>query len=288
MFVKVVNSKGFSAAAQELNISPTAVSKQIKNLEDILNVQLIERTTTKFKITEIGEVFYSHCIRILNDMDNLQDIAKSFSSKPSGRLKIFSSVVFGETFILPHLRDFVLRYPDVVIEFDLTDRIPDVQAESIDLCIGLIGHWDQALIQKKLFKTTPSLFASPSYIERYGEPKTRDELFDHHFIGHSNRPDPLTINFEEGDPLIVRASLFVNNIKALLQCAIDGLGIAYLHDYMAEAAVKEVKLIPILDHEKIPSATYYAFYSSTYHIKPATRVFLDHILMKLKNQKVEP
>lgn len=287
MFVKAVDSKGFSAAAQQLNISSTAVSKQIKILEDILNVQLIKRTTTKFRVTEIGELFYAYCVPILNDIDNLKDIAQSFSKVPSGKLKVFTSTAFGENFILPYLKEFILNYPKVSLELDLSDRIPDVRAEGIDLCFGLIGHWDQALIQKKLLETAPCLLAAPSYLQQYGEPRIRDELLDHHFICHSNRPDSLWIMFEKGSPLLIKASMFVNNDNALLQCAMDGLGIVYLYDYIARALVEEGELKPILSHEPITAAHYYAFYSPTHHIKPASRALLDYIFTKLKEFNVE-
>lgn len=281
IFVTVFECKGFSAAARQLNLSPTAISKQIRNLEDALNVQLIERTTTKFEITDVGNLFYSHCMGILREMDDLKGIVQSYRTDPIGDLRIFSSIAFGEIFILPHLKEFSSKFPKVLLNLDFGDRIPDVQKEKIDLCFGLAGQWDSELVQKKLLKTSPCLLAAPSYLETNGEPTSRQDLMNHQFICHSNRPDSLMIPFKRGDSVFIKPHMFVNNYHALLACAINGLGLIYLYDYIAKPLIAAGQLKQIMPHEDMVELTYYAFYSPTNYMKPASREMLDFIVSKI-------
>ncbi|WP_198027352.1 LysR family transcriptional regulator [Candidatus Paracaedibacter symbiosus] len=281
IFVSVVECQGFSAAARLLNLSPMAVSKQIRSLENILNVQLIERTSTRFQITEIGLLLYKHAIHILKDINNLKDIVLSFHNEPKGELRIFSSIAFGEKYIIPNLKEFLQIYPKILLNLDLSDRVPDVQREGIDVCFGLVSHWDVELIQKKLLEGTPCILAAPSYIEKYGEPYERKDLSKYKFICHSNRPEPLSINFSNGDVIDIKPSIFINNHKAFLSCAIEGLGLIYTYDFLAKDLINKGQLKRILSGEETPKVSYYSFYSPTHHIKPASRLMLDFILNKI-------
>lgn len=277
IFVKVVGSRGFSAAARQLQLSATAISKQIKELERILGAELIQRTTTRFEVTEIGLLFYQQCLPLLQGAENLKNFMTIWNNEPGGELRILSSMAFGEIFIIPHLKRFRELYPNVLLTLELADRIPDLNAERLDLCLGLAGHWDANLIQKKLLTAEPVLLAVPNYLERYREPLSRDNLEQHYFICHSNRPEPLKLQFKEGPSCTVRPSLSVNSHTGLLSCAVDGLGIAYHYDFIAQPLLESGQLKRILSHEAMPEVNFYAFYPPTDHLKPAARVMLDFV-----------
>ncbi|WP_010298611.1 LysR family transcriptional regulator [Candidatus Odyssella thessalonicensis] len=278
IFVKAVESRGFSAAARQLHLSATAISKQIKELERTLGVELIQRTTTRFEVTQIGRLFYQQCLPLLQGAENLKNFMTIWNKEPGGELKILSSIAFGEIFIIPHLKQFRELYPNILLTLELADRIPDLTAERLDLCLGLAGHWDANLIQKKLLTAAPVLLAAPSYLERYGEPLSRDNLDQHYFICHSNRPEPLKLQFKEGPSCTVRPSLSVNSHTGFLSCAVDGLGIAYHYDFIAQPLIENGQLTRILRHEPMPEVSYYAFYPPTDHLKPAARVMLDFVV----------
>ena len=277
LLISVIEHQGFSAAARHLHISPTAISKQIKTLEGALGIQLIQRSSTKFAVTEGGYLFYANAKRILNEIDTLRATMHDFRNEPSGDLKLFFSIAFGEHFIVPHLKRFTNTYPKIVLKLELNDRIPDVQAENIDLCLGLGGHWDGDLIQKQLFRATPCLLASPAYVHAYGEPKNITDLTNHKFICHSNRSTPLTIVFNAANTIEVNAALFVNTYHSLLSCALDGLGIACLYDFIAKPFLETGRLRQLLLKESMPSMNYYGFFAPTHQLKPSARVMLEFI-----------
>jgi LysR family transcriptional activator of dmlA len=283
LLISVIEHQGFSAAARHLHISPTAISKQIKILEGALGIQLIQRSSTKFSVTEGGYLFYAKAKRILNEVDTLTATMQDFRSEPSGDLKLFSSIAFGEQFIVPHLKQFTSTYPSIILKLELSDRIPDIQAERIDLCLGLGGHWDGDLIQKQLFKAAPCLLASPAYVQTHGEPKNIADLSNHKFICHSNRPTPLTIVFNAANPIEVNAALFVNTYHSLLSCALDGLGITCLYDFIAKPFLEAGRLKQLLLKERMPSINYYGFFVPTYQLKPSARAMLNFIQQKIQH-----
>jgi DNA-binding transcriptional LysR family regulator len=280
IFVTVVEQKGFSAASRLLGISPTAVSKQVQSLENHLSVQLIIRTSTTFEVTDVGMLFYGNCKKLIKDFSNLEDLTQSFQQEPSGSLRVFSSSAFAETFIVPHMSEFTAIHPKIHLTLDIADRIPDVQREDIDLCFGLIGHWDQDLIQKKFISTRTGIYASPVYLEKYGEPKSRKDLENHRFICHANRPDSQTITFSKGPSIHIEPSIAVNDHTALLTFAKDGLGPIVLFEFMAQALVEAGQLQPILTNEEMPVENYYVYYPPTHHMKPAAKAFLDFVFSK--------
>jgi DNA-binding transcriptional LysR family regulator len=281
MFVTVVEKQGFSSAARHLNLSPTAVSKQIKALEDGLGIQLIYRTSTKFEITDVGEMFYTHCKRLLKDMDNLEDMVQSFQNEPRGNLSVFSTTAFADIYIIPYLKEFTSLYPKVLITLDVADRIPDVQKEGIDLCFGLIRHWDNDLIQKKLFTSRPNIYAAPSYLKVHDEPKSIKELQDHKFICHGNRPDNLMITLKGGASILVTPSLVINAHEAFISAALQGLGLIVLFDFTARDHVEKGQLVQLLTGEEMESENYYVHYLATQHPKPAAKALLDFIISKI-------
>lgn len=281
MFVTVVEKQGFSSAARHLNFSPTAVSKQIKALEDGLGIQLIYRTSTKFEITDVGEMFYTHCKRLLKDMDNLEDMVQSFQNEPRGNLSVFSTTAFADTYITPYLKEFISLYPKVLITLDVADRIPDVQKEGIDLCFGLIRHWDNDLIQKKLFTSRPNIYAAPSYLKVHDEPKSIKELHDHKFICHGNRPDNLMITLKGGASILVTPSLVINAHEAFISAALQGLGLIVLFDFTARDNVEKGQLVQLLTGEEMESENYNVHYLATQHPKPAAKAFLNFVISKI-------
>jgi len=281
MFVTVVESRGFSAAARQSNVSATAVSKQIKALEDMLGTQLIYRTSTKFQITDVGEMFYTHCKRLLKDMDNLEDMVHSFQSEPSGNLFVFSTTAFADVYITPHLKEFSTLYPRVLMTLDVADRIADVQKEGLDLCFGLIRHWDGDLIQKKLFTSCPNIYAAPSYLKSHDEPKSIKELLDHKFICHGNRPDNLMVTFRDGLSIQVTPSLVVNAHESFMSAALQGLGLIVLFDFTAKNHVEKGQLVQLLVGEEMASENYHLHYPATQHPKPAAKALMDFVLSKI-------
>lgn len=282
IFATVFEKKGFSAASRELNISPTAVSKQIRQLEEDLGIQLFYRTSTQFEVSEQGADFYSKSKSILDDMDTLKDSVLSSKGIPTGSIKVFATQAYASRFIVSFMEEFCRLYPQVRLNLDIADRIPDVQQEGIDLCFGLLRHWDQDLIQKKLFSTQYGVYAARSYLEESGWPETPQDLRQHKFILHGRIPDASEIEFIDGDKIEVTPYVSVSDHHALIKLVEDGVGLATLLDYMVDSLKDTNELVRVLPDYEMPRMNFFTYYSTDRYKKPAAQVFLKFIEEKTR------
>ena len=280
VFAVAIERGGMSAASRELGVSPTAVSKQIRGLEELLGTQLIKRSSTRFEVTEAGNLLYENCQRILRDIAGLRETVRSFKISPSGKIRVFSTQSFSETFIVPFLKEFNDLYPEVLVNLDIADRLPDLQKEGIDLCLGVTTHWDPDLIKKKLLRVTECLLAAPSYLKKFGAPKNRDDLLKHRFVCHGGRLNPYAITIQ-GEVLQIKPSIIINDQAAMMRCALAGMGLVYTVSEVAQSYIESGKLKQLLPHVLSDTHNYYGFYLPTRHLKPATRAFMDFVVSKL-------
>src|SRR5699024_10176489 len=183
VFVRAVEAGGFSAAARALDMTPSAVSKQIRRIEDRLGIRLFHRTARNVQPTEAGQAYYERCARILRDIEEAEDEASSLTTQPRGTLRIAITVSFGRVEILPRINQFMRRYPDIKIAVELTDRHVDLVDEGIDVAI----QWreqisDPNVIARKLCVNNRIICAAPQYLVRSGTPQTPEQLLEHNCL----------------------------------------------------------------------------------------------------------
>src|SRR5436190_15110034 len=206
VFSRVVETGGFSAAARKLNMSTTMVSNHVQALEDRLGVRLLQRTTRKVSLTEVGKAYYDRCIQILADIEQADDIAGALQSTPRGTLRIYTATHI-VPFIAPVVASFLARYPDVKVDLSMGERAVDIIDEGYDVAVRLTPPPDSSLIVRSLATWRHVLCCSPAYIEKYGRPATLSELADRNCARHANYPyDEWRFIDRKGTPASVRVS----------------------------------------------------------------------------------
>lgn len=280
-FKLVAEKQNFSKTARALNISTAAVGKQIKNLESEIGSQLFYRTTRRVMLTEVGKAFFQHCQSILAEIDKTQGFLAAQKNEVQGKLKIISSVAFGETHIVPHLKALLSRYPHLIMDLELSDRIPNIEMEEIDLLIGLMSGLPAHYTARRLKEVSYRLYASPGYLKKFGEPKTPNDLSSHAFITHSKRPNPSTLVFNNKETVCLQPKIFTNSTFTMLRCCLDGLGIAMFHSDNVETALKEKHLIEILRSFRQPTQSLYLYYKTVQYLQPKLRCFIDFLIEKI-------
>lgn len=280
VFARVVDSHGFSAAARQLGISKSAVSKQVARLEDLLGARLLQRTTRKLALTEVGRVFHEHCTRMLAEAEEAERAVSSLSAEPRGLLRLNAPMSFGVLHIAPHLPEFLARHPDVRIDMTLNDRYVDLVDEGYDLAVRIARMADSALVARRLAPMRHVVCAAPSYLARRGTPKVPAELAQHDCLGYSYMAtgDDWVFGGPDG-PVSVRVSgsLRANNGEALRSAALAGVGIVRAPTFLAGPDLKAGRLKPILCDFVPQDSAIYAVYPHRRHLTPKVRAFIDFL-----------
>ena len=282
-FARVVEHRSFAGAARQLGITPAAVAKQIGLLEQSVGFQLLSRSTRGLSLTKEGTVFYTQFLRILEEMKEAEMLTFALKGKPKGRLKVASSVDFGEHYIMPFLKEFMTTYPDLSLEIKFSDSIPDFDKEKIDLLVGITSGVPDFLIQKKMMETEYVLCASQQYLDSYGVPTHPENLKNHKIINHSNRkPSSHVLWFDHGLDIAIEPYLLMNTTRSLLLAAKSGLGIVYLHHYVVEESLANGSLVPLLRNYTKTKFPIHYFYKPTRYPLPSVIAFTEFLNYRIK------
>lgn len=247
-FVRTVETGSFSAVARELDTTQPTISKQIAALEEYLDVQLLIRSTRTVGLTDEGARFYEHCQRVL------EAVAEAESSvgqrqKPSGVLRISSPVAFGQLQIVPRLKVFLDRYPDIKIDLLMTDYFVDLVEEGVDLAIRIGNVQDTSLITQRIGTTRRITVGHQSYFDRAGEPQTPEDLIHHNCIVYTRLATGNEWHFESSNGPIkvtVNGNIQANNSVAIREAVFAGLGIAVAPIWLFGDATQQGNLRAVL------------------------------------------
>ena len=182
VFVRVVDSAGFSAAARQIGLTTSAVSRHVTRLEAHLGGRLLQRTTRSVRLTELGEQVYAGCTRMLSAAREVQAMAGSYGARPNGLVRVTAPVVFGQVWLAPRLPGFLARYPEVTVQLSLVDRNVDLVEDGVDLAIRIARELSPGLAARRLCPMRYVLVASPAYLQRHGRPEHPLALAEHHCI----------------------------------------------------------------------------------------------------------
>jgi DNA-binding transcriptional LysR family regulator len=281
-FIQVVGRGGFAAAAKDLGLTPSAVSKLVTRLEDRLGVRLLHRTTRRLSLTPEGEIYHLRARDILAAIEDVEAEVSLAGQRPRGRLRINCVPAFALHQLVRHLPAFTARYPEIELELSITDRVIDLLAENADVAIrsGPVG--DPSLVVQKIAEISRELFASPEYLARRKAPRTPEQLLEHDCIvlKLSSSSQRWPFHDKSGIKFIdVGSRMLVDNGEAALRLAIAGGGITRLADLIVADAVREGKLQPVLKGsyvaEPVPLS---AVYPQGRHRMPKVRAFLDFLV----------
>lgn len=282
-FAKVVETRSFSAAALALKTSKSLVSKQVSTLESALGVRLLNRTTRRMSLTEIGAAYYEHCARIAQEIDAAAETVTQLQAEPRGVLRITAPVIFASLHLAPALRAFLKRYDQVEIELNASDRIIDIVDEGFDLAVRITDSPSPNMVARKIADVHWVTCASPAYLKRCGTPRTPQDLIHHECLVYQGIPALRSgwrymIGNKEVS-LQVGGKCRVNNSEVLLQLALDGMGIILFPTYIVGPHLKSGKLKAILpDSVANPDSGLFMTYLPNRYMQPKVRAFIDHLL----------
>lgn len=284
LFLEVAQAGGFSEAARRLGVSTSSISKSIQRLEDELGAKLLTRTTRTVSVTVEGERLVDAARRLIEDADNLTAEFSDSLESPRGRLVISAPAVFGRVWLTDRVLAFMRRYPDVEIELLFEDRQVDLAGEGVDIAIriGQLGD-SPNMVARKLFDDHVYSCASPDYLARMGTPQTPADLAHHRGIHYRIRNTGRLFPFMFSvDGEIVRHTLdpvlVGNSVDALKQAAEQGLGIAQLPSFLAQAAFAAGELVEVLADYRMDRFPYSIIYLDRRLVPPRVRAFVDFIV----------
>ena len=280
-FVRVVERQSFSAAAEDLSLTPSAVSRLVARLEDRLGARLLHRTTRRLSLTSEGELYFARARQIVSDIDEAEaEVARSRAA-PRGHLHVNTSNAFATHQLAPVLPAFLVRYPDITVELSVTDRVVDLVEDYADVTIRAGRIPDTTLSARKIAEVARVICAAPSYLAQYGAPRGPADLAKHVCIslavGDATRwPFRTARGIEQFD---IPARVTSDNGEVALRLALDGAGIVRLGDLLVGEPIRRGMLVPLLAdvHHAEPIALS-AVYLAGRHRTPKVRVFLDFLI----------
>jgi DNA-binding transcriptional LysR family regulator len=282
VFVRVVEEGSFSAAARELRMTPSAVSKLIARLEARLGARLVSRSTRRLQLTPEGTAFYESGLRILADMAAAEREAAA-GAAPRGRLRVNTYVPFGVHRLIPLLPRFLERYREISVDLVLTDSVIDLMAERADVAIRAGPLGESRLVARKLGQSPVVVVAAPSYIETYGMPRTLAELELHNRMGFGfvRHIDGWPFVDAAGTTVIVpiTGNALVSDGEAMRLMALAGAGIARLARWHVAADIAAGRLVPLLEdfNPGDEEVTHAVYVGQGRHLPARVRAFLDFL-----------
>ena len=247
VFAKVVAKQSFSGAARELHLSQAAVSKHVRALEDWLGARLLDRTTRRLNVTEIGTLVYERCERILGEIDEVQQSTSALQTVPRGVLHLSAPTSFAITQLGPALADYLSRYPEVVVDVRLDDRFVDLVEEGFDLALRVGTLEDSSLIARRLAPVRFALCAAPGYVRQYGAPRQPDDLSNHRCLLMRAIPGEWRFVGPEGEVALRVSGRFRSNSGSMLYAAmLGGAGIGLAPTFVVGKDLAEGRLVSLM------------------------------------------
>ncbi len=278
LFVRVAERGSFTAAAADLDIPRSTATEGLRRLEQRLGARLLERTTRHVAPTPDGQAFYERCIAILADMEDAEAVLRD--ADPHGRVRIDAPALLTRTFLLPHLPEFLERYPRIDIQFGQSDRLVDLVREGIDCAIRAGDPVDSDLLIRPLGALHEITVASPAYLERFGHPRSVHDLEGHRMIGFvsSRTGEVMPLEFTvEGRVQEIRlpARASVDNSDTAAELARLGLGLAQAPGYRFAQDLAKGRLMEVLPDNRPEPMPLSALYPRGRQLAPRLRVFID-------------
>jgi DNA-binding transcriptional LysR family regulator len=281
-FSVLIKFGSLSAAAREFDVTPSAASKWLNQIEQRLGVRLIHRTTRRLSLTSEGEVFLAEGRRILAEINDLEQAVSSSRSAPKGLLKVNASLGFGRSHIAPALSRFYREYPGLEVQLILTDRPMNLAEEAIDVGIRFGEPPDARVIARKLASNRRRIFASPAYLKAHGRPGTPHDLSRHNCLILRQDDSAYSLwRFSKGkqsQTIKVRGNLSSNDGEVVLNWALDGHGILMRAEWDAARFLRSGRLELLLEDYELPPADIYAIYSQKQNLAAKIRVFVEFLV----------
>ena len=282
IFAKVVEGSSFVGAAARLGISASMVSQHVKELEERLGVRLLNRTTRKVSLTEVGRAYYQRCTRLLADLEETEQAVGDMNAAPRGELRITATPSFGILQLAPAIADFTARFPEISVELMLSERVNLIE-DGFDIAVRVGDLPDSSLFARQLAPCRLVVCGTPGYFEKHGTPRTLADLTAHNCLTVAGsglsyyRAWPLTAADGTAINISPTGNLRTNSAAVLMVAALAGLGLVCLPTYFVGEALRSGRLVTVLDDHMAPPLTLRALYPHNRHLSAKVRAFVDFL-----------
>ncbi len=278
IFARVARTGNMSAAGREMGLSPAVVSKRVSLLEDRLCARLFQRTTRQLTLTETGEGYFKRVVDILSLIDEAEDFVNRRNTKPRGLLKVTAPTSFSRLHIAPYLPQFLAKFPEIELEFQLTDNFVDIIREGFDVAIRIGELQDSSLVQRKLAADNRVVCASPKYIEQSGLPKSLADL-DFHNCLSGGAQDYWRVQGPDGHhQLKVKGNIRSNSFEFMREALMAGLGVGLRSTWDIGPELKSGDLKVVLpEYRGSDSVAIYAVYPCRDFMPEKVNAFIEFL-----------
>lgn len=280
VFVEVVDAQSFSGAAKRLGMPTTTVSAKIARLEKRLGATLLHRTTRKLSVTDLGQQYYEHCTRALQEMIAADRALSQSLEEPTGRLRVTATVELAQYLLAPAIQRYLNRYAQVSVEVNVSNDIQDLIRDKIDLAVRVGTLVDSSLIARKFMTLRVGLWASETYLRQHGAPRSLADLKSHKLIGFTNRTDgvPMVDGAGQTHNVSFAGQVQVDDMQTCKALIESGLGIGPLPDFGNIFGQNHGGLRPVLANFTTDELPVYFVYPRQRFVPPKVRKFIDTAL----------
>jgi len=290
VFVEVARQGGVSAAARVLDMPTSTVSRWVVELERRLGVRLLQRTTRRIQLTEIGEGYYQRGLRVVESFEDVHAWVRSRAEVPTGTLRVTTFQLFAGSLLGPVVVAYLEQNPGMSVQVVVGERDLNLVDERIDVAIR-VGHLtDSSLVVRKLAQMEGWMVASPAYIAKRGVPAHPRELAHHSNIIYTHEPEPMTLPFADGleeVEVTLPGRCAVNSVGMVRQVTLCGLGIGYLPPMLVHDDLAAGRLIRLLPRWTTVSLPIFVVYPSRRHLAQKVRAFVDLLVSQVTSESVQ-
>ncbi len=282
VFTRVVDANSFTGAADLLGLPRATVTTIIQNLEALLQVRLLNRTTRRLSLTPDGAAYYEHCVRILGEVEETESSFRAVARRPRGRLRIDVPAPIGRLILIPRLCEFHARYPDVELHIGMGDRAVDLVREAVDCVIRVGDLQDSTLVARRIGTLKLITCATPDYLKRHGVPTGIDDLQRH--IGVQYFSSRTGRNFDwdfivdgQTQAVTMRGNVSVNDSEAYVACGLQGFGLIQPARFMVLPHLESGALVEVLPELSPAPMPMWVAYMQNRHLSAKVRAFVDWV-----------
>ena len=285
VFVKIVDAGNFTEAAKQLHMPVASVSYYLGQLEQELGIRLLNRTTRKVSLTDLGRQYAHRCRYIISEVEEAENAITNLKNEPKGDLSINAPVSFGMLYLSKYISNFMSRYPKIRVNLTLTDRLVNMMDEGADVVLRISKPSDSTHLIRKLTDVKIIFCASKQYLQTHGEPKKLSDLSDHNCLQYSYYQGQ---RWQAAGPngiekIKINGTFISNNDESLKYAACDGLGIIYIPSLIVQEELNSGKLVQVLNQYSEPDYSLYALYPYSRSLSAKTRLFIDYMVDQFKN-----
>jgi DNA-binding transcriptional LysR family regulator len=282
VYVRVVDENSFAAAARHFRFSPSVVSAHVQELEDRLGVRLLNRTTRRLNLTDVGRVYYERCKQIIAEIEEAEQMASELQVAPRGVLRITAVPAFSVMHLAPAIADFTALYPEISVELTLNDRFVDLVEAGLDLAIQREPSSESNLIARRIVRVRTVLCGAPAYLDRRGTPLLPADLAAHNCLTGPPSNSRWRLVDAEGheQTLEVSGNLYSNSNQVLRAAALEGQGLILVPVFLVGEDLRNGGLVPVLDGYAPDEVSVYALYPHSRHLSAKVRVFIDFLVAR--------